>query len=261
MRAILGYGFLGRRSAGSAIAAAILAAQLLLPPGPDVAWAQEQTAGDTEIWQVTRGGRLYDNWMKETLRDAPEGNHPAYPAAAKQKGAATWRCKECHGWDYMGVEGAYSTGSHTTGIKGIRRLDGGDPDEIAAVLRDDTHKFTAEQLPDQAVEALALFVSRGQIDMDSYIDRDSRKARGDANRGARFYQTICAVCHGFDGKEINFADEAKPEYIGTVASENPWETLHKIVNGQPGAAMVSLAVLPVQDLVDIVAYAQTLPAK
>ncbi len=116
-------------------------------------------------------------------------------------------------------------------------------------------------IPDSAVTKLALFVSLGQVDMDQYIDRATKTARGNVERGARFYQTICAVCHGFDGKAINFKDEQKPEYIGTVGSENPWETLHKIRNGQPGVPMVSMRVLPVQDAVDILAYSQTLPTK
>jgi thiosulfate dehydrogenase len=79
--------------------------------------------------------------------------------------------------------------------------------------------------------------------------------------GARYFQTICAVCHGYDGKAINFRDEKKPEYIGTVANENPWETLHKVRFGQPGVGMVALTALDLQILVDIVAYAQTLPAE
>jgi len=28
-----------------------------------------------------------------------------------RSGKDTWRCKECHGWDYMGVDGAYGSGS------------------------------------------------------------------------------------------------------------------------------------------------------
>ena len=61
---------------------------------------------------------------------APEQSHPLYPAdgeyAAKPK--ANWRCKECHGWDYKGRDGAYAKGSHYTGIKGIRQWAGGDDD-------------------------------------------------------------------------------------------------------------------------------------
>ncbi len=250
----------GMAMAAAALALAGLAAAALVA-SPPAAKAQEELAGDTELWTITRGGRLYDSWMKELLRDPPAGTHPAYPAAGKKKGASTWRCKECHGWDYKGADGAYGKGSHYTGIKGIREFVGRDPKTIAPILRDETHGYTKELLPDKAVDALALFVSRGQVDMDLYIDRATRKARGEAARGARFFQTVCAVCHGFDGKTINFKDEKKPEYIGTVAHENPWETLHKTANGQPGVPMVSLRALDIQDLVDILAYAQTLPVK
>lgn len=246
-----------------AIVAAILAlsglaAVALIAPST-AAVAQEAITGDTEIWTITRGGRLYDNWMSELLRDPPEGDHPAYPAEGKKTGASTWRCKECHGWDYRGANGAYGKGSHYTGIKGIREFVGVDPATIAPILRGETHGYTEELLPDAAVESLALFVSRGQIDMDLYIDRRAKKARGEARRGARFFQTVCAVCHGFDGTMINFGDEEEIEVIGTVAQDNPWETLHKVANGQPGVPMVSLRALDTQDLVDIVAYAQTLP--
>lgn len=215
----------------------------------------------SEFWQTLRGGLLYDNWATVLFKNAPEQTHPSYPAEGKKKGAGTWRCKECHGWDYRGVDGAYSSGSHYSGVKGIRSWVGGSVDEIAGIIRNDTHRYTEEMIPDEAVRNLALFVSRGQVDMAQYIDYSTKKARGDAARGARFYQAICSVCHGFDGKQINFKTPEKPEYIGTVAQANPQETLHKARNGQPGVPMVALGVLDIQDIVDIVAYSQTLPAK
>ena len=49
--------------------------------------------------------------------------------------------------------------------------------------------------------------------------------------------------------------------IGTVAKANPWETLHKIRMGQPLVQMISMLAFDVQDHVDILAYAQTLPEK
>ena len=215
----------------------------------------------TDAFVIARGGLLYDNWYAVMEQDPPPATHPAYPAAGKKSGAATWRCKECHGWDYKGAEGAYGQGSHFTGIPGIRAMAGADPAAIAAVIRNDTHRFTVVMIPAKALDKLALFVSGGQLDMDRYIDPATKKARGSAARGARFYQTICAVCHGFDGRAIQFSDEAKPEFIGTVAQENPWETLHKIRNGQPGVSMVALGALGVQTQVDILAYTQTLPAE
>ncbi len=215
----------------------------------------------TTIWDVARGGQLYDDWMSVMEATPPETTHPAYPAAGKQKGSATWRCKECHGWDYKGADGAYSKGSHFSGIKGVMGTFGVAPEKLHEIIMNKTHAFTERMMPHSAMEKLALFLSAGLIDMDRYIDRETKVARGNAQRGAAFFQTICAVCHGFDGKAMNFKDDKNPEYIGTVATENPWETLHKIRFGQPGVGMVSLEVLGVDDLVDILAYTQTLPQK
>lgn len=215
----------------------------------------------TTIWDVARGGQLYDDWMSVMEATPPEATHPAYPAAGKQKGGGTWRCKECHGWDYKGADGAYSKGSHFTGIKGVMGTFGVAPEKLHEIIMNKTHAFTVQMMPHAAMEKLALFLSAGLIDMDRHIDRETKVARGNAQRGAAFFQTICAVCHGFDGKAMNFKDDAHPEYIGTVANENPWETLHKIRFGQPGVGMVSLEVLGTDDLVDILAYSQTLPEK
>ncbi|MCH9000630.1 MAG: hypothetical protein IID48_20525 [Proteobacteria bacterium] len=215
----------------------------------------------TNIWAIARGGQLYDNWAAVLEQEAPEQTHPAYPAAGKKKGKSTWRCKECHGWDYKGKDGAYASGSHATGIKGVRGVAGRDVDKIHKVIMDRTHGFTAAMIPHSAMEKLALFLSRGQIDLDRYIDRDSKVARGNPRRGAQFFQTICAVCHGFDGRDINFKTEEKPEFVGTVGQSNPWEALHKIRFGQPGVGMVALTVLDIEDLVDILAYTQILPVK
>jgi hypothetical protein len=37
--------------------------------------------------------------------------------------------------------------------------------------------------------------------------------------------------------------------------------LHKIRNAHPGAAMINLRAFPLQDAIDTLAYAQTLPEK
>jgi cytochrome c553 len=221
----------------------------------------DQHTTETNVFSIARGGQYYDKWWAVIDAEEPKGTHPAYGTEGKKKGASTWRCKECHGWDYKGKDGVYGSGSHYSGIKGITGKAGADPNEIAKIIRGAPHNFTAEMLPDKSLEKLALFVSKGQIDMDKYIDRETKKAKGDAGRGARFYQTMCANCHGFDGKTINFKDEKKPEYIGTIAQANPWEALHKTRHGQPGQVMPALIALEVQDMVDIVAFAQTLPAK
>src|SRR3990172_490672 len=70
---------------------------------------------------VAKGGRLYDQWWKEAGVQAPAGNQALWATQTTntRSGADTWRCKECHGWDYLGKDGAYGSGSHKTGFVGV----------------------------------------------------------------------------------------------------------------------------------------------
>lgn len=227
------------------------------------AWANvelEKATGE-ELAQIVFGGVLYDKWSGALGVDAPKQTHPAYAASkGKRKGSGTWRCKECHGWDYMGKDGAYKSGSHFSGIPGIRSADGASESKLVAVLKNKDHQL-GEHIPTAGMKALAAFMAKGQLDMDQYIDRGSKKAKGNLGNGERVYMTVCTKCHGDDGKKINFKDEKKPEYLGTVAAGNPWETLHKIRMGQPGKEMPAMLAFPVQLQVDVLAYSQTLPTK
>jgi mono/diheme cytochrome c family protein len=213
-----------------------------------------------------RGGRLYDNWSKETKVPVPNRSHSAYPRSARyaNKPSSNWRCKECHGWDYLGKDGAYGQGRHHTGIKGIAGAAGSDAERLIALLQDQTHGF-GSLLDESDVRDLANFISRGQIDMDTYIDRKSKKAKADPVRFKGYYVTICAGCHGTDG-----AKNLTMSPLGRTARVNPWEVLHKILNGPPGDSqyhsenadenMPGLRILDMDIVVGIIAYLQTLPA-
>lgn len=184
---------------------------------------------------LASGGRLYDNWWVEAGVDKPTGTHPSYPRSGKASGASTWRCKECHGWDYMGRDGAYANGSHRTGIKGIRAYDGKSVESVRAILKGGQHGY-GKLMEDASLERLARFVVHGQVEMDRYIDRKSKDARGTAAKGKTLFRKYCTRCHGDDGRQLNFkAASGGVEYLGTIANENPWEALHKIINGHPGA--------------------------
>src|SRR4030067_3159123 len=136
-----------------------------------------------EFSQLVRGGLLDDNWIEE-LGVKIDKTHPSYPADGKQKGADTWRCKECHGWDYKGKAGAYSKGSHYTGKTGIRSYANQKPEQIIKILKDNTHAF-GNMIPDKELEALAFFVVYGQIDVGLYIDRSAQKSIGDSASGGK----------------------------------------------------------------------------
>jgi thiosulfate dehydrogenase len=65
---------------------------------------------------------------------------------------------------------------------------------------------------------------------------------------------MCAQCHGANGD--------LPKDMGkTLAKQlsNPWEVMHKILNGQPAEQMPALRTLDRQIVVDVMAHLATLP--
>ena len=228
--------------------AAVFAAGAVLAWAPSTGWADEMDSS------YARGGRLYDKWFAVVGADAPKATHPAWPASNKKTGNATHRCKSCHGWDLKGKDGAYASGSYKTGIKGVKALAGADTAKIIAVMKDKTHGF-AGKMEDQDFMDLANFVSKGGVDMDMYIDSKAKMAKGgNAAKGAAYFNTICVGCHRKDGTYPK--DMEKP--LGAQMG-NPWEVLHKILNGQPAEKMPALRVLDMQVALDLMAHIGTLP--
>ncbi|WP_428609123.1 cytochrome c [Sedimenticola sp.] len=202
---------------------------------------------------IARGGMLYDKWYKVIDVEKPKTTHALYPKEGK-KAKDSWRCKECHGWDFMGKDGAYAKGSHFTGIKGIQGAAGKPVSEIVALLKDPKHGY-ADKMAMADLNDLAMFVSKGQVNMDDYIDRATKKVKGDPVNGKQMFETACAKCHG----EKGLLPKDMGETLGDNASGNPWEHLNKILNGQPAEKMPALRAFTRQDVLDIAAYAQTLP--
>jgi thiosulfate dehydrogenase len=204
---------------------------------------------------IARGGQLYDKWYAVTKAETPKASHPLYPSdkAYAEKPDSNWRCKECHGWDYQGKNGAYASGKHATGIVGIDGMAGAETDAIIALLTGEAHGL-GDHLSAEDARDLALFVNQGQVDMDQYIDRANKAPKGDAAQGAAYFNTICAGCHGRDGSLPKDMSKTLGAQMG-----NPWEVMHKILNGQPGEAMPALRALDRQIVVDIMAHLATLP--
>lgn len=229
--------------------------------------AAAQTASPGSI---AAGGRLYDKWWTAAPGvKPPVGDHPmwALQTTNKRKGLDTWRCKECHGWDYNGKDGAYGSGSHRTGFPGLLAARAKSADQLKAALKGSTnpkHDFSPF-LNDSALTDLANFLKSGLVDLGPVIDRKTKKpVKADAARGKQLSAT-CAACHGPDGKKLNFGKPDNPEYVGTVANENPWEFAHKIRAGQPGSNPPMPTGVEtgwsLQDVLDILAHSQTLPEK
>lgn len=215
---------------------------------------------------VSGGGLLYDNWWVPQGMDAPTGDHPLWATQSTntRTGRDTWRCKECHGWDYQGVDGAYGSGSHMTGFPGILPAADKSADEIVAWLSGDQnadHDFSAV-MSKAAMAAMVRFIQEEMVDVTAVIN-DDKSSTGDANAGQEMFEATCAECHGDDGKALNFGDADDPEYLGTLAVDNPWEFIHKASHGQPGEPMPGGLALgwTLEQLADLLAFSQTLPVE
>ncbi len=219
--------------------------------------------------QVGRGGQLYDEWWVVTGADAPADDHPLWAQQSNntRSGADTWRCKECHGWDYLGNEGAYASGSHMTGFPGVLSAQSKSDDELVAALTGGTnadHDFSA-MLDPQALADIVAFIHEGPVDDRDYIDYTTKTPlNADIDYGMVWFENICSECHGPEGTDLNFGSAEEPEYIGTIATENPQEFLHKAHFGQPGSDPEMPITFEdygwsIEDVVNILSYAQTLP--
>jgi mono/diheme cytochrome c family protein len=221
---------------------------------------------------VARGGQLYDTWWKVSgVLDGkePTDTNPEYlKTQGKKTGSTTYRCKECHGWDYAGSEGVYGSGGRFTGVGGLLRAQRGmTPEALYKMLRegraDGSHKVFAAHLSEADTWDLVRFVKEGITDLAPHVSTAKKEPIGADEKlgGERFSR--CAGCHGSDGKKANFGKADAPEYVGTIAQENPWEFLHKVRFGQPGTAMpagVSEG-WSMKDAVSVLAHARTLPVK
>lgn len=230
----------------------------------------ETPSGEQTGPSVAKGGLLYDAFWKVSAAAEPADTHPLWATrpdteSNKRTGSTTWRCKECHGWDYKGVEGAYAKGSHRTGFPGVFGTKLTKAEIVTSLV--ETHGYRAAGLTEEALESLALFVRTGLANSAKWID-ESGAFRGDAGRGKTLFmkglgtKKSCKKCHGADG--LKAPKRTNPDYddfVGKVASKNPWELLHKVRFGQPGTKMPAAVRggASMQDIIDLSAYAQTLP--
>lgn len=213
---------------------------------------------------LKNGAQLYDNWLNIT-KMPPEQNHPLYPVNSKKSGKTTWRCKECHGWDYIGNKGRYSKGSHFTGIPGVFHVQADEPETVFNNLTDTSksHDFSpylsSEQLWD-----LVKFLREGQKDIADVIDSQGN-AKGNLVQGKILYDKECASCHGMDGDALDFKSDKEGEQgVGWLANDNPQESIHKIRWGHPGSDMPSMLndkSHTEQEAIDILTYSQSLGRK
>ncbi len=213
---------------------------------------------------LIRGGKLYDAWWTEIRKDAPKDIQPIFKTQTTNKttGASTWRCAECHGWDYKGVDGVFASGSHMTGFKGILGAKDKDPNQILAILKGKSnpdHDFS-KVMAEQDLVDLALFVSKGTMDVAEVLNKDG-SPKGTAADGKEKFDKECSSCHGPKGNAINFKTPDSVEYLAHPSNSNPWQFLHRMrfgVTEWPMPAAID-NIFSNQDLANVLAYARSLP--
>ncbi len=222
---------------------------------------------------LVRGGKLYDRWWAVNGADEPNDTNPSYPTEENamfkdppRSGSETWRCKECHGWDYLGVDGFYGPpSSHFTGIAGILGASADAPEALFDIIADGITGptpmtgYTADQLSDDDIWDLVKFIKEGLIDDRNFIDYETNQPiDADLVNGKARFDSVCAACHGLGGNALEFEPG---ECIREVASDNPVEFFHKVRFGQPGTAMPSSieSGWATEEVADVLGYAQTLP--
>lgn len=193
-----------------------------------------QAVALTPEGQMARGGQLYDWYYQITEGDVMKKTHALMPADSGATGKKTWRCATCHGFSYSGELGM-------TGLTA-----GKSPEDVIAILKDAKHGYTSDMFTDEDFQSLGVFVSKGVVDVS--------KLSGNVAKGQGYFETICAVCHGADGKKIT---DMPP--VGAVVNKLPDRALHRIRFSKPGVDMPALSSLPLDVSVDVWAYTKTLP--
>ncbi|MDH5546403.1 MAG: hypothetical protein OEZ43_12480 [Gammaproteobacteria bacterium] len=239
------------------------------------AGADHATANQPAL-DFARGGILYDEWWTAHDETAPLVVPPEIvgvdhalwtPAATNLTPAAgeiTWRCKACHGWDYVGADGinGVSGSSYETGIKGIVTSHNTMPTHMEPVAIYDfihsgtvhaegDHAFAAHVSPEDLYALTRLVVDLQQEAMhgmapDDFIDLATGTVTGgNVEHGQTVFHAAAdaggcgdAACHGPDGTAIDLAPAGEPPiFLHNFVLADPQEALHKIRFGNPGSAM------------------------
>jgi hypothetical protein len=215
-----------------------------------------------------RGGRLYDNWLREKGVDktftpdssktpeldgvgGPNGNGTLNDAQGKAQPNTghDYRLKNWFGWDLRGKDGVYGADyqkksfvlaanllTDTRSPAALREWfeKGGEGlPALGAVLDardlDDLVAFVVKTRAKELVTPEAVFK----------LDKTAPKGfvlngGGDAARGKRAFAERCAKCHGEDGRKLAIDDV---ESVGTISRSSGYEIWFKIAHGQPGSPM------------------------
>ena len=131
-----------------------------------------------------RGGRAHLRQLVGIAGSQAARKHTSRPSEEPggASGANTWRCVECHGWDYNGKDDHTAAASGIPGIRGIRRA-GRDVNRIMALLRGRAHSYKDDMITTRNCGA-SRSLSAGPGQCRSSDRPENREPKGDPARGA-----------------------------------------------------------------------------
>lgn len=253
-----------------ALLLAILASLMVLGAlAPATTRAVAQAAPEPQGAPVDplRGGRLYAAWdlvVGVNANDLPQ--NPFWPqiSGSQIPSTLTWRCVNCHGWDYSGSDGTSLSGVYRTmGYPGLFSMTADPLEDIYPYLNgleNPEHDFTP-YLAAQDIRDLAAFLSSSLVSPNLIADIGTFQASGTLGNGRTAYSEFCGQCHGLEGERINLGSVQTPIFLGDLAWSNPWRIAHIIRFGHLNAMVPAAASLdlPFSQQIDIVFYTQSLP--
>lgn len=222
---------------------------------------QEEQPGDP-----ARGGRLYVAWDLVDNNINPRKKNPLWPTNTSNTVpfGYTWRCVNCHSWDYTGSSSATQSNLfQNLDYPNLFNMMGKNPEEILTWLNGEEnslHDFS-DYLTGQDMNDLSAFLSMGLVTPDLIANVETRSVSGTLSVGEESYNEFCSSCHGSEGEKINFGTTQTPTFMGDLALSNPWRVAHTIRYGHLTSRMPAADVLGLafSQQIDILAYTQTLP--
>jgi thiosulfate dehydrogenase len=221
----------------------------------EVLQGKEREFGDAFV--VSLGGKLYDDFWEASDTTPPKRRNPAFPSDISTNDKDSWRCVSCHGWDYDGADKAPDSEQQRRQFLGLRHLRGLDPYTVTGLFAKAHADHPIQEQTGVALDLLVLFVSAGQYETRDFQTYKSLTTDG-FNRARDIFEGVCMSCHDPDGKSGFEARPGLRQSLGWLARNKPKRTMHKIVNGVPGRAMLSLRFLDEAVVLDVIRYLKTL---
>jgi len=204
-------------------------------------------------WSESIGGQLYSDWPLVMLFRGPFTKHPLWTGSPAAINTETWRCVNCHGWDYRGSAGVGGDLGVISNVPGLRHLVGADRRTVADGITRGEHGFAAKQLSADALQFLVDFLIEGQNAVVALAEK-ARRSGADAAAGRERYVSVCRVCHGPAGERLNLGSERFPDTLPTLARSKPWKFLHGVRFGHAGV-MPSFIMLEDSEFLNLLTYA------